>query len=58
LLPKLLKELAGVTITPEEFKKKWGQLLRETTKEEFTDAFTSWLERCKKYVCIGGSFKL
>jgi hypothetical protein len=52
-----MKELAGVTMTPEEFKKKWGQLPRETTKEEFADTFTIWLGRGKKYVCIGGSYE-
>jgi hypothetical protein len=49
------KELAGTTLTPEEFKKQWGQLLRETTKEEFASTFTRWLEHCEKCVCIGGS---
>jgi hypothetical protein len=51
----LKKELAGVTLTPEEFKKEWGQLLRETTKGEFSSTFTRWLEHCEKCVCIGGS---
>jgi hypothetical protein len=40
LFPKLKKELAGETMTPEKFKKEWRQLLREITKEEFTSAFT------------------
>jgi hypothetical protein len=44
----LKKELAGSTLTPEEFKKEWGQLLRETTKEEFASTFTRWLEHCEK----------
>jgi hypothetical protein len=36
----LRKELAGTPMTPKEFKKQWGKILRETTKEAFTHAFT------------------
>jgi hypothetical protein len=31
---KLKKNLAGVTMSPEEFMKEWGQLLRSILKEE------------------------
>jgi hypothetical protein len=41
LFPNLKKELAGLTITPDEFKKDWGRILRETTKEELASATRS-----------------
>jgi len=52
----LKKELAGVTMTHEEFMKEWCRLLRSTTKEEFGTAFAKWLERCEKCVRIGSIY--
>ena len=56
LFPMLKKELAGVTMTHEEFMKEWCRLLRSTTKEEFGTAFAKWLERCEKCVRIGSIY--
>jgi histone-lysine N-methyltransferase SETMAR len=39
LFPKLKKELAGITMTQEEFKKEWEGVLRGVGREEFAKAF-------------------
>jgi hypothetical protein len=33
----------GVPMTPQEFKKEWGQLLRETAEGEIANAISRWL---------------
>ena len=50
LFPKLKRELAGITMMQEEFKKKWEGVLRTLSKDYFARAFTRVLECCKK--CI------
>jgi hypothetical protein len=47
LFPKLKKELAGFTMTQEEFKKDWEGVLRRVSREEFAKAFVQWYEGCK-----------
>ncbi len=37
--PKLKKELAGITMNQEKFKKKWEGVLRGISREEFAKAF-------------------
>jgi hypothetical protein len=49
----LKKELAGVTMTPEEFRKERGRLHRRIPKEEFTRAFVRWQEACEQCIRIG-----
>jgi hypothetical protein len=39
LFPKLKKELAGITMTQEKFKKEWEGVLRGISREEFVKAF-------------------
>jgi len=39
LFPKLKKELAGITMTQEKFKKKWEGVLRGISREELAKAF-------------------
>jgi hypothetical protein len=39
LFPKLKKELSGITMTQEKFKKEWEGVLREISREEFAKAF-------------------
>ncbi len=39
LFPKLNKELAGITMTQETFKKKWEGVLKGISREEFAKAF-------------------
>jgi len=47
LFPKLKKELAGFSMTQEEFKKEWEGVLRRVSREGFGKAFVRWYERCK-----------
>ena len=47
LFPKMKKELAGFTMTQEEFKKEWEGVLRRVSRKEFAKAFVWWYERCK-----------
>jgi hypothetical protein len=47
LFPKLKKELAGITMTQEKFKKEWEGVLRRFSREELAKAFVRWYERCK-----------
>ena len=56
LFPKLKKELAGITMTQEEFKNKWEGVLRTLSKDDFARAFTRWLERCEKCIRINGGY--
>jgi hypothetical protein len=39
LFPKLNKELAGITMTQEKFKKEWEGVLRRISREEFAKDF-------------------
>ncbi len=39
LFPKLKKELAGITMTQEKFKKEWEGVLLGISREEFAKAF-------------------
>jgi hypothetical protein len=55
LFPKLKKELAGHTMTQEEFKKEWEGVLRGVSKYDFAMAFVRWYERCEKCIRINGS---
>ena len=40
LFPKLIRELAGITMTQEHFKNKWEGVLRALSKDDFVRAFT------------------
>jgi histone-lysine N-methyltransferase SETMAR len=52
LFPELKKELAGLTLSQDEFKTKWEGVVRTLTKDDFATAFQSVLERCEKYIRI------
>ncbi len=43
LFPTLKRELAGLSMTPDEFKKKWEGAVRTLTKDDFARAFKRWL---------------
>ena len=45
LFLKLKRELAGLTLTMDEFKKKWEGFSRTLTKDNFTMPFQRWLEQ-------------
>jgi hypothetical protein len=39
-----------------EFKKKWEEVIRTLTEDDFARVFERWLNRCKKCVRIGGGY--
>jgi hypothetical protein len=43
-------------MTPKEFKKESGQLLRETKEEKFANPFILELEECDQCMSINGSY--
>jgi histone-lysine N-methyltransferase SETMAR len=56
LFPKVKKELAGLTLTRETFKKKWEGAGRTLTAADFAEAFQQWYHHCKKCIAISGSY--
>jgi histone-lysine N-methyltransferase SETMAR len=56
LFPALKRELAGLTLSQDEFKTKWEGVVRTLNKDNFATAFQRWLERCKKCIRINGFF--
>jgi hypothetical protein len=56
LFPKVKKELAGLTLTRESFKKDWEEAVRTLSAADFAEAFQQWFRRCKKCVAIGGGY--
>jgi histone-lysine N-methyltransferase SETMAR len=53
LFPKVKKELAGLTLTRESFKKDCEGTVRTISAADFTEAFRQWFRRCKKCIEIG-----
>jgi histone-lysine N-methyltransferase SETMAR len=56
LFPKVKKELAGLTLARETFKKEWEGAVRTFMTADFAKAFQQWYHRCKKCVAIGSSY--
>jgi histone-lysine N-methyltransferase SETMAR len=56
LFPKVKKELAGLTLTRETFKKEREGTVRTPTAADFAKAFRQWYLHCKKCIAIGGSY--
>jgi histone-lysine N-methyltransferase SETMAR len=56
LFPKVKKELAGLTLTRESFKKDWEGAMRTLSAADFAEAFRQWICRCEKCVEIGGGY--
>jgi hypothetical protein len=50
LFPKVKRELAGLTLTKETFKKEWEGVTKTLRAADFATAFRRSMERCKK--CI------
>jgi hypothetical protein len=44
--------LADRILSQDELKTKWEGVSKTLIEDNFTMAFTMWLERCKKVVCI------
>jgi hypothetical protein len=48
--------LAGRSLDQDGIKNTWEGVMRSQIAVAFAVAFRSWLERCKKCVCLGGEF--
>jgi hypothetical protein len=49
------RELAGLTLTKETFKKEWKGAAKTLKVADFATAFRCWMEHCKKCIDIAGS---
>jgi histone-lysine N-methyltransferase SETMAR len=56
LFPKVKKELGGLTLMRETFKKKWKGAVRTLSAADFAKAFQQWFHLCKKCIAINGSY--
>ncbi len=56
LLPKVKRELAGLTLTKETFKKEWEGAAKTLKAADVATAFRRWMERCEKCIDIAGSY--
>jgi histone-lysine N-methyltransferase SETMAR len=56
LFPTLKRELAGLSMTLDEFKTKWEGVIRTLTEDDFARASERWPHRCKKCIRIGGGY--
>jgi hypothetical protein len=50
LFPRVKRELAGLTLTQNTFKKEWEGAIRSITAADFAEAFRRWFQRHEKYV--------
>jgi hypothetical protein len=50
------RELAGLILTKETFKKEWEGAAKNLKAADFAMAFRRWFERCKKCIDIAGSY--
>jgi hypothetical protein len=50
------RELAGLILTKESFKKEWDGAAKTLKAADFTTAFRRWMERCEKCIAIAGSY--
>jgi hypothetical protein len=56
LLKKSKMEAGRPEPGPGDIKNAWEGVTRSLIAITFAAAFRSWLERCKKCVCLGGEF--
>jgi hypothetical protein len=50
------RELAGLTLTMDTFKKELEGVAKTLKVADFATAFSQWYERCEKCVDIAGSY--
>jgi histone-lysine N-methyltransferase SETMAR len=53
LFPRVKRELAGLTLTQDTFKKLWEGAVRSITAADFAEAFRRWFQRHEKCISIG-----
>ncbi len=56
LFPRVKRELAGLTLTQDTFKKGLEGAVRSIMAADFAEAIWGWLQRHKKCVSIGGGY--
>ncbi len=56
LFPKVKKELEGLMLMRETFKKGWEGAVRTLSAADFAEAFQQQFRRCKKCIAIGSSY--
>jgi histone-lysine N-methyltransferase SETMAR len=58
LFPRVKRELAGLTLTQDTFKKEWEGAVRSITAKsaDFVEAFRRWFQRHEKCISIGGGY--
>ena len=56
LFPKLKAELAGDFLDADSFKTKWEGVVRTLKEDDFTKAFSKWVERHRKCVQLRGDY--
>jgi histone-lysine N-methyltransferase SETMAR len=56
LFPRVKKELAGLTMTQDTFKKSWEGAVKSLAAADFAEAFRRWYQRHEKCVSIGGGY--
>ena len=54
--PKVKEALAGRTLTDSTFRAEWGRAAKTVSKDDCADAFSKWLDRCKKCVQKHGNY--
>jgi len=56
LFPKVKSALAGVSMKRNSVQFNWDRVVRNITKDEFTEAYNKWYHRAKKCVDINGDY--
>ncbi len=56
LFPKVKREVAGLTLTKETFKKEWEGAAITLKAADFATSFRRWMECCEKCIDIAGSY--
>ncbi len=56
LFPRVKRELAGLMLTQDTFKKEWEGAVRSIEAVDFAEAFRSWFQRHEKCVAISGGY--
>jgi hypothetical protein len=56
LFPKVKRELAGLTLTKETFKKEREGAAKTLKAADFATALRHWFERCEKCINIAGFY--
>ncbi len=56
MFPKVKRELAGLTLTRDMFKKEWEGAVQSIAVVNFAESFRCWFKRHEKCVVIGSGY--